>query len=107
MKSLAPNFKWAGLGNLLGDYGEFIAVEVYDLQPAPRGANGYDAVRPDGKKVHVKTNYAASQIGFRGDADMAFRYRRVSKLKRDGPKFGLSRHSLSARTDPAIVLGKE
>lgn len=70
LKSLAPSFKWAGLGNLLGDYGEFIAVEVYDLKPAPRGANGYDAVRPDGKKVQVKTNYAASQIGFRGEADM-------------------------------------
>ncbi|GMO20783.1 DUF6998 domain-containing protein [Bradyrhizobium sp. TM233] len=70
LKSLAPNFKWAGLGNLLGDYGEFIAIEVYELQPAPRGANGYDAVRPDGKKVQIKTNYAASQIGFRGEADM-------------------------------------
>jgi hypothetical protein len=64
LKSLAPNFKWAGLGNLLGDYGEFIATEVYNLQQAPRGANRYDAVRPDGKKVQVKTNYAASQIGF-------------------------------------------
>lgn len=70
LKSLAPNFKWAGLGNLLGDYGEFIAIEAYHLQQAPRGANGYDAVRPDGKKVQVKTNYAASQIGFRGEADM-------------------------------------
>ena len=29
LKSLAPNFKWAGLGNLLGDYGEFIAIEAY------------------------------------------------------------------------------
>jgi hypothetical protein len=28
-------------------------LEVYNLQPAPRGANGY-AVRPDGKKVQVK-----------------------------------------------------
>jgi uncharacterized protein DUF6998 len=70
LKSLAPNFKWAGLGNLLGDYGEFIAVEAYNLRPAPRGANGYDAVTSDGKKVQVKANYAASQIGFRGDADM-------------------------------------
>jgi hypothetical protein len=70
LKSLAPNFKWAGLGNLLGDYGEFIAIEAYNLQQAPRGANGYDAVRSDGKTVQVKANYAASQIGFRGDADM-------------------------------------
>jgi hypothetical protein len=70
LKSLAPNFKWAGLGNLLGDYGEFIAIEAYNLQQAPRGANGFDAVRSDGKTVQVKANYAASQIGFRGDADM-------------------------------------
>jgi hypothetical protein len=41
LKSIAPNFKWAGLGNLLGDYGEFIAIEAYSLQQAPRGANGY------------------------------------------------------------------
>ncbi|MBJ7402179.1 hypothetical protein TSA1_26610 [Bradyrhizobium nitroreducens] len=70
LKSLAPQFKWAGLGNLLGDYGEFIATEVYGLQQASRGANGYDAVAPDGKKVQVKANFAASQIGFRGEADM-------------------------------------
>jgi hypothetical protein len=69
LKSLAPDFKWAGLGNLLGDYGEFIAIEVYNLQQAPRGANGYDAISADGKKVQVKANYAASQIGFRGEAD--------------------------------------
>jgi hypothetical protein len=70
LKSLAPQFKWAGLGNLLGDYGEFIAVEVYGLEPAPRGANGYDAKTPDGKTVQVKANFAASQIGFRGEADL-------------------------------------
>jgi hypothetical protein len=70
LKSLAPQFKWAGLGNLLGDYGEFIATEVYGLQQAPRGANGYDALSVEGKKVQVKANYAALQIGFRGDADL-------------------------------------
>jgi hypothetical protein len=70
LKSLAPQFKWAGLGNLLGDYGEFIATEVYGLHQAPRGANGYDAMTDDGKKVQVKANYAASQIGFRGDAEL-------------------------------------
>ncbi|NLS69330.1 hypothetical protein E3H11_10440 [Bradyrhizobium brasilense] len=70
LKSLAPQLKWAGLGNLLGDYGEFIAVEAYGLQQAPRGANGYDAITPDGRKVQVKANYAASQIGFRGEADL-------------------------------------
>jgi hypothetical protein len=70
LKSLAPQFKWSGLGNLLGDYGEFIAVEAYGLTPAPRGANGYDAKTPEGKTVQVKANFSASQIGFRGEADL-------------------------------------
>jgi hypothetical protein len=70
LKSLAPQFKWAGLGNLLGDYGEFIAGEAYGLRQAPRGANGYDAITPEGKTVQVKANFAATQIGFRGEADM-------------------------------------
>lgn len=59
LKSLAPQFKWAGLGNLLGDYGEFIAVEVYGLSPASRCANGYDATTPEGKTVQVIANFAA------------------------------------------------
>ena len=63
LKSLAPSFKWAGRGNLLGDYGEFIAIE--STSPARRER----LRRADGKKVQVKANYAASQIGFRGDAD--------------------------------------
>jgi hypothetical protein len=67
LKSLAPNFKWVRLGNLLGDYGEFIAIEAYNLHQAPRGSNGYDAITSDGKMVQVKANYAASQIGSRGD----------------------------------------
>jgi hypothetical protein len=36
LKSLAPNFKWAGLGNLLGDYGEFIAIEVYNPEASAK-----------------------------------------------------------------------
>ena len=31
LRSLAPEFKWAGMGNLLGDYGEYICIEVYGL----------------------------------------------------------------------------
>lgn len=70
LKALAPEFKWAGLGNLLGDYGEFIATEVYGFTKAPSGSNGYDAITPEGKTVQVKANFAASQIGFRGVADL-------------------------------------
>jgi len=70
LKALAPEFKWAGLGNLLGDYGEFIAISAYGLSKAPAGANGYDAITSDGKTVQIKANYAANQIGFRGEADL-------------------------------------
>ena len=70
LKALAPEYKWAGLGNLLGDFGEFIAGAQYGLTKAPAGSSGFDAVTSDGKSVQVKTNHAANQIGFRGDADL-------------------------------------
>ena len=70
LKALAPEFKWAGLGNLLGDYGEFIAITAYEFKKAPSGSDGFDAITADGKTVQVKTNYAANQIGFRGEADL-------------------------------------
>jgi hypothetical protein len=70
LRALAPEYKWAGLGNLLGDFGEFIATHHYGLLKAAAGANGYDAKTADGKSVQVKTNHAASQIGFRGEADL-------------------------------------
>ena len=69
LKTLAPEFKWAGLGNLLGSFGELVAIDYYGLTKAPSGADGYHAITPDGKRVQIKTNYAASQIGFRGEAD--------------------------------------
>jgi hypothetical protein len=70
LRELAPEYKWAGMGNLLGDYGEFVCMEHYGLAKAPAGANGYDATTADGKTVQIKTNHAASSIGFRGDADL-------------------------------------
>lgn len=70
LRELAPEFKWTGLGNLLGDYGEFIAIEKYDLTKAPSGSGDYDAVNKDGKTVQVKANFSAKQIGFRGEADL-------------------------------------
>jgi len=80
LRSLAPEFRWAGLGNLLGDYGEFVAIEAYGLQKAPAGANGYDARTADGKTVQIKANHAANQIGFRGEADLLL----VVKVEADG-----------------------
>jgi|ERR1700722_14746007 hypothetical protein len=70
LRALAPEYKWAGLGNLLGDFGEFIATHEYGLAKASAGSNGYDARTRDGRSVQVKTNHAASQIGFRGNADL-------------------------------------
>ena len=70
LRALAPDFKWAGMGNLLGDYGEFVATRHYVWKKAPAGADGYDAIQPDGQTVQIKTNHAAKQIGFRGEADL-------------------------------------
>tara|TARA_B100000287_G_scaffold208598_1_gene196861 strand:- start:136 stop:576 length:441 start_codon:yes stop_codon:yes gene_type:complete len=70
LRSLAPEFKWAGMGNLLGDYGEYICIEVYGLKKAPAGSDGYDAINPEGKTVQIKTNHAAKMVGYRGDADL-------------------------------------
>jgi hypothetical protein len=35
LRALAPEYKWVGLGNLLGDFGEFIAVQSYGLTKRP------------------------------------------------------------------------
>lgn len=80
LRELAPEFRWAGLGNLLGDYGEYVAIEHYGLTKAPAGSNGYDALTSDGKTVQIKANHAASTIGFRGEADLLL----VLKILPDG-----------------------
>ena len=67
---LAPDFRWKGLGNLLGDYGEYVCIENYNLTKAPAGSDGFDATTEDGRTVQIKTNRAAPSIGFRGDADL-------------------------------------
>jgi hypothetical protein len=70
LRDLAPEQRWAGMGNLLGDYGEYIALANFNLKKAPSGANGYDAVTAEGLKVQIKANHASSTIGFRGEADL-------------------------------------
>jgi hypothetical protein len=57
------------MGNLLGDYGEFIALHHYGLKKASSGKSGSDAVTPEGLSVQVKINHSAINIGFRGEAD--------------------------------------
>lgn len=80
LRALAPEFRWAGLGNLLGDYGEYVAIEAYGLTKAPAGSDGYDATTSDGETVQIKANHAASQIGFRGEADLLL----VVRVEADG-----------------------
>jgi len=70
LKALAPEFNWSGLGNLLGDFGELVAIDHYGFAKAPAGSDGFDAIASDGRRVQIKTNYAAKQIGFRGSADL-------------------------------------
>ena len=70
LRTLASEYKWAGMGNLLGDYGEYVATHAYGLDKSAAGSSGFDAVTKDGKTVQIKTNHAANQIGFRGDADL-------------------------------------
>lgn len=70
LKALDPDHNYSGIGNLLGDFGEFIAVNNYGLLKAPSGASSYDAINSKGKKIQIKTCFAASQIGFRGEADL-------------------------------------
>lgn len=70
LRALAPDYAWRGLGNLLGDFGEFIAQTHYGLTKASAVADGFDARTADGQTVQVKTNHAATQIGFRGEADL-------------------------------------
>ena len=70
LRELAPDFNWAGMGNLLGDYGEFYCIENYGLTKATAGSAGFDAIMPDGRTVQIKTNHASSSVGFRGEADL-------------------------------------
>ena len=80
LRSLSPEFRWAGMGNLLGDYGEFLAIHHDGFEKNPAGTSGSDCVTPDGQTVQVKTNHAASSIGYRGEADKML----VLKVHDDG-----------------------
>jgi len=70
LRDLVPERRWAGMGNLLGDYGEYLALINYNLNRAPSGADGYDAITQDGLKVQIKANHSSSTIGFRGESDL-------------------------------------
>lgn len=70
LRALAPEFRWTGLGNLLGDFGECLAIDAYGLLKAPPGSTAFDATNSSGQTVQIKTNFSSSTIGFRGEADL-------------------------------------
>ena len=80
MKALVPQFGWRGLGNMLGDLGEFLALFEFNLRKAPTGTRDYDAVTPDGQTVQIKTVYVGSTINMRGSADLLL----VIRINSDG-----------------------
>jgi len=51
LKALAPEFNWSGLGNLLGDFGELVAIDHYGFSKAPAGSDGFDAIDASGRSV--------------------------------------------------------
>jgi hypothetical protein len=64
----APDFNWKGLGNLLGDYGEYLAIKHFELSPTTRGLANADATMSDDTTVQIKTCLHSERIGFRGTA---------------------------------------
>jgi len=69
LREVAPEYKWSGLGNVLGDYGEYACIDKYNLIKAPAGSVGFDAYTEDGKTVEIKARRSKT-VGFRGDADL-------------------------------------
>lgn len=80
LRSLAPEYNWAGMGNLLGDYGECVAINHFGWEKAPAGSSAYDAIDTEGRRVQIKTNHASATIGFRGEAERML----VLHVKNDG-----------------------
>ena len=49
---IVPTFNWS---NLLGDYGEYIAINEFGLTQAEISKEGYDAKNKKGQTVQIKT----------------------------------------------------
>jgi hypothetical protein len=80
LKILAPDFRLTIGGNLVGDFGEFIAITEYSLIPAAKGSKDFDAQTQEGRTVQIKANHEASMIGYRGSADLML----VIQIQDDG-----------------------
>jgi hypothetical protein len=108
LRELAPEFKWAGMGNVLGDFGEYICIEAYGLSKASSGADGFDAITRDGKTVQIKANHASKTIGFRGSADLLLVIHVAADGKFEEIYFGdfekvLGLSSFSARDNKHVI----
>lgn len=64
---IAPTFNWS---NLLGDYGEYIAINEFELSQAEISTKGYDAINKKGQTVQIKTiRDTTRSIKFKKGAD--------------------------------------
>lgn len=66
-QDIAPAYGWRGLGNVLGDYGEYMAIRHYGLTKAPKGTKGFDALTKKGRQVQIKTCLHSSTVSYRGE----------------------------------------
>lgn len=66
LKSLAPEYTWS---NWLGDFGELVTIDRYQLEKAPSGSKGFDAYTIERKTVQIKATHH-KMIGFRDKADL-------------------------------------
>ena len=76
LRALAPEYKWAGMGNLLGDYGEYVATQEYGWEKAPAGSNGFDAITPEGKTVQIKSKRMGNPLYHTADGPVTLRLQR-------------------------------
>jgi len=78
LKTKQPEYTWE---NLLGDYGEYLAIKRFDLEKAPSVNKDYDAIDSDGRTVQIKTYKTGTNVKFKdGKADLML----VISVKRDG-----------------------
>ncbi|MDA9940599.1 hypothetical protein N9C18_00900 [Planktomarina temperata] len=67
LRSIDSSFNWS---NLVGDYGEYVAIKNYNLKQAMTGTKGFDATNTLNKTVQIKTIRATTKsIKFSDGAD--------------------------------------
>lgn len=80
LRGLKEKMDWNGLGNLLGAYGEYLALKDYDLVGASTGNKDHDATDSLGRSVQIKACMHTDRVGFRGQAEALL----VLKIEPDG-----------------------